>query len=57
MSTVEVPKSKKKGQKNDGINNRLQIVMRCVAEPSLFRHRASRRSPRLAHPSTAETRL
>lgn len=32
-AAAEAPKSKKKGKQNDGINNRLQIVMRCARVP------------------------
>lgn len=51
-AAAEAPKSKKKGKQNDGINNRLQIVMRCARVP-LF---PATRPPATAHGDRIETR-
>jgi hypothetical protein len=52
-AAAEAPKSKKKGKQNDGINNRLQIVMRCARVP-FFSVSARLRRPRAAAASTLE---
>jgi P pilus assembly chaperone PapD len=52
-AAAEAPKSKKKGKQNDGINNRLQIVMRCARVPLFPAPRCLRR-PRAAAASTLE---
>ena len=48
-AAAEAPKSKKKGKQNDGINNRLQIVMRCARVPLFPAPLASGDRPRRPH--------